>query len=354
MEEKRLVDLSHVIDHGMVTYQGLPGPHICDFWTREGSAEHYDDGSSFQIGRIDMVANTGTYLDAPFHRYAQGDDLAALELARLASLPGLKVTATAQAVDADAPMALDLSAWPFEGWDELPGRVNGKRPRQVPFFDFEYWMYARILQVVRYAERRRDPFRNIKHDRLERHLRWADEALGRTTTLAAALNLSLDANAHDLSQLSGPAQSHEFGRDIFRSAAEDVRRLNIITDNFGGEFVADLVLGIVAAETGIEVVYHLKQLPIFVSDTTDGDVAELLNNLNDDAFGVRLRRAVSSGRLSFASHWFWAAPQFLDALPRDACTTQAADELFGLAREHRPADDFDLALSPTRKHRGGP
>ena len=64
LEEKRIVDLSHVIEEGMTTYKGLPGPHICDFWTREASAANYDDGSTFQIGRIDMVANTGTYLDA--------------------------------------------------------------------------------------------------------------------------------------------------------------------------------------------------------------------------------------------------------------------------------------------------
>ena len=69
---KGLVDLSHVIEEGMTTYKGLPGPHICDFWTREASAANYDDGSTFQIGRIDMVANTGTYLDSPFHRYADG------------------------------------------------------------------------------------------------------------------------------------------------------------------------------------------------------------------------------------------------------------------------------------------
>jgi len=86
-----IVDLSHVIEHGMVTYQGLPGPHICDFWTREGSAANYDDGSSFQIGRIDMVANTGTYLDSPFHRYADGKDLAGLPLESLAELPGIVV-----------------------------------------------------------------------------------------------------------------------------------------------------------------------------------------------------------------------------------------------------------------------
>ena len=86
-EEKRIVDLSHVIEHGMTTYKGLPGPHICDFWTREDSAENYDDGSSFHIGRIDMVANTGTYLDSPFHRYSEGIDLADLPLGSLADLP---------------------------------------------------------------------------------------------------------------------------------------------------------------------------------------------------------------------------------------------------------------------------
>jgi kynurenine formamidase len=91
LEEKRIVDLSHVIEHGMTTYKGLPGPHICDFWTREGSAENYDDGSSFQIGRIDMVANTGTYVDSPFHRYADGIDLAGLPLSSLADLPGIVV-----------------------------------------------------------------------------------------------------------------------------------------------------------------------------------------------------------------------------------------------------------------------
>jgi arylformamidase len=91
LEEKTIVDLSHVIEHGMTTYPGLPGPHICDFWTREGSAASYDDGSSFQIGRIDMVANTGTYLDSPFHRFADGIDLADLPLPSIADLPGIVV-----------------------------------------------------------------------------------------------------------------------------------------------------------------------------------------------------------------------------------------------------------------------
>ena len=90
-QEKRIVALSHVIEHGMTTYPGLPGPQICDFWTREASAENYDDGSSFQIGRIDMVANTGTYLDCPFHRYADGKDLADVPLDSLADLRGIVV-----------------------------------------------------------------------------------------------------------------------------------------------------------------------------------------------------------------------------------------------------------------------
>ena len=88
---RRIVDLSHLIVDGMSTYKGLPGPHICDFWTREGSAANYDDGSSFQIGRIDMIANTGTYLDTPFHRYQDGADLAAIAIEAVAALPGIVV-----------------------------------------------------------------------------------------------------------------------------------------------------------------------------------------------------------------------------------------------------------------------
>jgi arylformamidase len=106
---KRLIDLSHVIEHGMVTYKGLPAPLVCDYWTREASAALYDDGSSFQIGRIDMVANTGTYLDAPFHRYAEGADLAQLDLASLATLEGLVVRAPhAQGLAIDAPHVAGL------------------------------------------------------------------------------------------------------------------------------------------------------------------------------------------------------------------------------------------------------
>ncbi|MFN3943780.1 MAG: cyclase family protein [Allosphingosinicella sp.] len=119
-QEKRLVDLSHVIVDGMTTYEGLPGPHICDYWTREGSAGFYDDGSTFQIGRIDMVANTGTYVDAPFHRFADGADLAALDLARLASLEGLAVRHPGPAIGAEAFEGLDVAGKAVlvhSGWD---------------------------------------------------------------------------------------------------------------------------------------------------------------------------------------------------------------------------------------------
>ena len=87
----RFVDLSHTIEHGMVTYPGLPGPLICDYLSREASRLHYAPGVEFQIGKIEMVANTGTYLDSPFHRYQHGKDLAQLPLESLADLDAVVV-----------------------------------------------------------------------------------------------------------------------------------------------------------------------------------------------------------------------------------------------------------------------
>ena len=82
----RLIDVSHTVEHGMVTYKGLPAPIICDYLSREQSRAIYSPGTEFHIGKIEMVANTGTYLDSPFHRYADGKDLADLSLASLADL----------------------------------------------------------------------------------------------------------------------------------------------------------------------------------------------------------------------------------------------------------------------------
>lgn len=85
----QLIDVSHVVEHGMVTYQGLPAPSICDYLSREESRKRYAPGTEFQIGKIDLVGNTGTYLDSPFHRYPDGQDLAELPLSSLANLPCL-------------------------------------------------------------------------------------------------------------------------------------------------------------------------------------------------------------------------------------------------------------------------
>lgn len=100
-DSSRLIDLSHTVEHGLVTYKGLPAPVICDYLSREASRKLYAAGTEFQIGKIEMVANTGTYLDSPFHRYADGKDLSQLDLSKLADLPAIKVSCTdRKAVDA--------------------------------------------------------------------------------------------------------------------------------------------------------------------------------------------------------------------------------------------------------------
>ena len=87
----RLIDVSHSIEHGMVTYKGLPEPIISDHLSREESKKRYGGDVEFQIGKIEMVANTGTYIDSPFHRYSRGKDLAHLELSAIANLEGVVV-----------------------------------------------------------------------------------------------------------------------------------------------------------------------------------------------------------------------------------------------------------------------
>jgi kynurenine formamidase len=108
---RRAIDLSHAIQDGMITYPGLPAPRIEDHMERVASRAHYAAGTEFQIGRIEMVANTGTYLDAPFHRYADGVDLAALPLASVVDLEGVVVRARGlgRAIDASAFDGLDLA-----------------------------------------------------------------------------------------------------------------------------------------------------------------------------------------------------------------------------------------------------
>jgi len=89
--EIKYVDLSHTIEDGLITYKGLPAPIICDYLSREASKAMYAEGTEFQIGKIEMVANTGTYLDTPFHRYHDGKDLSEVELANLAGLEAIVI-----------------------------------------------------------------------------------------------------------------------------------------------------------------------------------------------------------------------------------------------------------------------
>src|SRR4026208_2398622 len=101
MSHVKLIDVSHTVEHGMITYKGLPAPLISDYLSREESHTRYAPGTEFHIGKIEMVANTGTYLDSPFHRYARGKDLAALELESLANLDGVVVRCTQREIGED-------------------------------------------------------------------------------------------------------------------------------------------------------------------------------------------------------------------------------------------------------------
>jgi kynurenine formamidase len=106
MPKSILVDVSHTIEDGMITYKGLPAPVVSDYLSREDSRKVYAPGTEFHIGKIEMVANTGTYLDSPFHRYPDGQDLSALELSSLANLEGIVVRHVGP-----AERALELAAF---------------------------------------------------------------------------------------------------------------------------------------------------------------------------------------------------------------------------------------------------
>ncbi|MDP9494348.1 MAG: cyclase family protein [Actinomycetota bacterium] len=116
----RLIDLSHPIEAGMTTYPGMPGPVITDYLSRAESRNRYDPGTEFSIGRIEMIANTGTYLDTPFHRFEDGFDLAGLALEKVADLPGLCLAASGPELGADVVYDHDVSGRAVlfaTGWD---------------------------------------------------------------------------------------------------------------------------------------------------------------------------------------------------------------------------------------------
>lgn len=121
--EHDFVELSHTIEAGMTTYRGLPGPVISDHLSREESQSHYAQGTQFHIGKIEMVANTGTYIDSPYHRFAAGSDVAELSLSSLANLDGVVIRAadrSARAIGRDAFSDLDIrgkAVLVHTGWD---------------------------------------------------------------------------------------------------------------------------------------------------------------------------------------------------------------------------------------------
>jgi hypothetical protein len=120
---RRLIDVSHVVEHGMITYKGFPAPIICDWLSREASRAKYAHGTEFQIGKIEMIANTGTYVDSPFHRYENGKDLSELPLESVADLECHVVRvdpATGPAIDAVPLTASEVGGRAVlfhTGWD---------------------------------------------------------------------------------------------------------------------------------------------------------------------------------------------------------------------------------------------
>lgn len=119
----RYIDLSHTIENGLVTFKGLPAPIICDYLSREDSRKIYASGTEFQIGKIEMVANTGTYIDCPFHRFENGKDLSEVGLDAFTDLNAVVVTVPYQktlAITADYFHGIELAKKAVlihTGWD---------------------------------------------------------------------------------------------------------------------------------------------------------------------------------------------------------------------------------------------
>jgi arylformamidase len=132
----QMVDLSHTIKNGLITYPGLPAPVITAHLGREASRSHYTGGTEFHIGKIEMVANTGTYLDSPFHRYPEGKDLSQIPLTWLANLDGVVVRVvkrTSRAIEWQAFDGFELqgkAVLVHTGWDVFweTDRYFGEHP----------------------------------------------------------------------------------------------------------------------------------------------------------------------------------------------------------------------------------
>jgi kynurenine formamidase len=144
-----LIDVSHVVEAGMLTYKGLPAPVMCDYLSRVASRRLYAAGTEFHIGRIDMVANTGTYVDSPFHRYANGRDLADLPLTSLADLEC--VVAAIEPGHGRAIDALPFKAQDVRGKAVLVHTGWARHWRTDAYFEGFPHLTARLAQWLRDA-----------------------------------------------------------------------------------------------------------------------------------------------------------------------------------------------------------
>jgi arylformamidase len=148
-----LIDLSHIIEDGLVTYKGLPAPIVCDYLSREDSRKNYEGGTEFQIGKIEMVTNTGTYIDCPFHRYADGKDTADVGLERFADLDGIVIRADFRdglAIDAAAFADAHLhgrAVLVYTGWGDAYWNTPAYY-EQHPFLTGEAAAYLRDAGVA--------------------------------------------------------------------------------------------------------------------------------------------------------------------------------------------------------------
>ena len=144
------IDLSHKIDNDLITYKGLPAPLICDYYSREESRKNYSDGSEFQIARIDMVVNTGTYIDCPFHRYEDGEDFSEIQLKRLADLEAIVIRC-------DHSLGIEIDMDIMDGLD-----INGKAVlfntnwdaywKTDTYFENHPFLTKRLAQYLRDSE----------------------------------------------------------------------------------------------------------------------------------------------------------------------------------------------------------
>ena len=141
ISSQKLIDLSHVIFDGLITYKGLPAPIICDYLSREKSRGNYEEGTEFQIGKIEMVTNTGTYIDCPFHRFEHGKDLSEVELESFANL---------EAVTVHVPETLEIGSEYFKNLEIIKEAVTATKKSANCIFQSQIFLIPPIRCKKRY------------------------------------------------------------------------------------------------------------------------------------------------------------------------------------------------------------